>query len=54
MSNLLKFFYLLPILILSNPENLRKAKGTLTWSLVGLLLSMVIFGILILVVNFLF
>jgi hypothetical protein len=37
-----------------NPESLKKAQGTLTWAVIGLVLTMTIFGILTAVINFLY
>jgi hypothetical protein len=37
-----------------NPENVKKAQGTLTWALIGLILTMTIFGILTVIINFLY
>jgi hypothetical protein len=37
-----------------NPESLKKAQGTLTWAIIGLFLTMTIFGILVVVLNFLY
>jgi hypothetical protein len=37
-----------------NPESLKKAQGTLTWAVIGLVLTMTIFGILTVVINFLY
>jgi hypothetical protein len=37
-----------------NPESLKKAQGTLTWAIIGLVLTMIIFGILTVLLNFLY
>lgn len=37
-----------------NPESLKKAQGTLTWAIIGLVLTMIIFGVLTVLLNFLY
>jgi len=42
------------IISAGNPENVKKAQGTLTWAIIGLVLLMIIFGILTVVLDFLY